>query len=67
MFVPADATLRLQLRMPYDDQWSPFTTRESFTLAHGEVLDIGRIQLKPAFKVYVKIVNPAGEPVEGAR
>lgn len=65
VFVPAGVTLRLQLRMPYDDQWSPFITEESFTLAHGEVLDIGRIELKPALKVYVKIVDSAGEPVEG--
>jgi hypothetical protein len=65
VFVPAGATLRLQLRMPYDDQWSPFTTEESFNLGHGEVLDMGRIDLKPALKVYVKVVDAAGEPVEG--
>jgi hypothetical protein len=65
VFVPAGATLRLQLRMPYDDQWSPFITEESFNLGHGEVLDIGRIDLKPALKVYVKVVDTAGEPVEG--
>jgi len=29
------------------------------------VLDIGKIQLKPALKVYVKLINSAGEPVEG--
>lgn len=65
MFVPAEATFRLQLRMPYDDQWSPFTTEESFKLAHGEVLDIGKIRLQPALKVYVKIVNADAETVEG--
>jgi hypothetical protein len=65
VFVPAGATLKLQLQMPYDDQWSPFVTEESFSLGHGEVLDIGRIELKPALKVYVKVVNPDGEPVEG--
>ncbi len=65
VFVPADATFRLQLRMPYDDQWSPFTTEESFKLAHGEVLDIGKIRLQPALKVYVKIVNADAEAVEG--
>jgi hypothetical protein len=65
VFVPAGATLRLQLLMPHDDKWSPFTTEESFTLGHGEVIDIGKIELKPALKVYVKILEPAGEPVEG--
>lgn len=65
VFVPAGATLRLQLLMPHDDKWSPFITEESFTLGHGEVLDIGKIDLKPALKVYVKIVDTAGEPVEG--
>ncbi|MHC4110294.1 MAG: HEAT repeat domain-containing protein [Planctomycetota bacterium] len=65
VFVPAGATLRLQLRMPYDDQWSSFITEESFSLGNGEVLDIGKIDLKPALKVYVKIVDPAGDPVEG--
>lgn len=65
VFVPADATLRLQLRMPYDDQWSPSTTEDSFVLAHGEVLDIGKIQLKRALTVYVRIIDPGGEPVEG--
>ena len=65
VFVPAGATLRLQLRMPYDDQWSPFITEESFSLGHGEVLDIGKIDLKPALKVYVKILDADGEPVEG--
>ncbi len=65
VFVPAEATFRLQLRMPYDDQWSPFTTEESFKLAHGEVLDIGKVRLQPALKVYVKIVNANAEAVEG--
>ncbi len=65
VFVPAGATLRLQLQMPYDDQWSPFMTEESFNLGHGEVLDIGKIELKPALKVYVKVVDAASEPVEG--
>jgi hypothetical protein len=65
VFVPAGATLRLELWMPYDNQWSPFMTEESFNLGHGEVLDIGKINLKPALKVYVKIVDSAGELVEG--
>ena len=65
VFVPASATLRLQLRMPYDDKWSPFITEDSFSLGHGEVLDIGKIDLKPALKVYVKVIDAAGEPVEG--
>lgn len=65
VLVPAGATLRLQLLMPYDEKWSPFITEESFTLGQGEVLDIGKIDLKPALKVYVKIVDSAGEPVEG--
>ena len=65
VFVPAEATFRLQLRMPYDEQWSPFTTEESFKLAHGEVLNIGKVRLQPALKVYVKIVNADAETVEG--
>lgn len=65
VFVPADTTLQLQLRTPYDTQWSPFTTEESFRLGHGEVLDIGKIDLQPSLKVYITLVNSAGEPVEG--
>lgn len=36
-------------------------------LEQGEVLDLGRLDFKPAIKVAVKVVDVAGGPVEGVR
>lgn len=65
VFVPADCALRLQLRMPYDEQWSPFTTEDMFRLSHGQVLDIGEVELQPSLKVYVLVTDSDGMTVEG--
>jgi hypothetical protein len=57
--------MKLKLQALYDEQWSPFTTPESFWLDWGQVLDLGEINMQPSMKVYVKIVNSDGDMFEG--
>ena len=63
--VPAGLNLRIKLDTPYDDQWCPIIFEQTINLAQGEVLDLGRHTFQPALKVSVKVLNSAGESVEG--
>jgi hypothetical protein len=63
--VPAGLNVRIKLDTPYDHQWCPIIFEETINLAQGETLDLGRRSFQPALKVSVKVVNSAGEPIEG--
>jgi hypothetical protein len=63
--VPAGLNLRVKLEAPHDDQWCPIVFDETINLAQGEVLDLGRVNFQLALKALVKVVNSAGEPIEG--
>jgi len=63
--VPAGLNLRIKLDTPYDPQWCPIDIDETINLQQGETYDLGRHVFQPALKVFVKVVNSAGEPVEG--
>jgi len=64
-YVPANVNLRVQLSMPYESQWCPFTYSETINLAHGETLDLGKCTFEPALKIYVKVTDQNSKPIEG--
>lgn len=64
-YVPAGVNLQVELCTPYESQWCPFTFPETINLAHGETLDLGKCTFETALKIFVKVVNSSGIPVEG--
>lgn len=64
-YVPVGLNLQLQLRMPYNKEWSAITIAESINLQQGQTLDLGRRMIQPAVKVFVDVISTAGNPVEG--
>jgi len=63
--VPAGLNLRIKLDTPYDTQWCPIDIDETINLQQGQTYDLGRHTFDKALKVFVKVVNSAGESVEG--
>ncbi len=68
--VPAGVTFELQLR-PWsshyrgDSIWSSVSLGRNLKLKHGEVLDLGRIEIKEAFSIFAEVQNSMGVAVEG--
>ena len=63
VYVPANVTLKVSIRR-LSEKFAPFVL-EDLHLRQGEVLDLGRITFPEAMRVTVRVVNAAGEPLEG--
>ena len=66
--VPAGLNVRIKLDTPYDHEWCPIEIDETINLQQGETYDLGRHTFDKALKalkVFVKVVNSAGQAVEG--
>ncbi|MHC4194211.1 MAG: carboxypeptidase-like regulatory domain-containing protein [Planctomycetota bacterium] len=68
--VPAGVTFDLQLRpwSPFSRDptiWSSMTLGRDLNLKQGQVLDLGRIEIKRVFNVFAEVQRSTGEPVEG--
>lgn len=66
IYIPAETTLRLRLDLPYNDQWSPKEPDVVLKLAAGETKDIGEASFEASLKLTVRVLDPLGNPVEGA-
>lgn len=64
-YVPAGLNLQIQLRFPHVKNLSPITIAERVNLQQGETLDLGRQEIQLVVKVFVKVMDPTGSPVEG--
>jgi hypothetical protein len=64
-YVPAGVTFHLTFRIPYDDQWAPLKIDREFFLDPGEVVDLGKQYLQSSIWIFVKVIDPNDEPVEG--
>jgi hypothetical protein len=69
-YVPAELNLQIQLRpwMRFDRRetgWAPMTVPGDIKLGKGDVLELGRVEIKRALPVFVDVTNLSGEPVEG--
>ncbi|MHC5183630.1 MAG: hypothetical protein ACYSPI_05080, partial [Planctomycetota bacterium] len=65
IYVPAGVTFQLSFRMPYDKQWEALTIDRVFKLDKGESVDIGKQHLQGSISIFVKVVDPEDNPVEG--
>jgi len=65
--VPAGVNLRLQLHPLQDleNKWVPVTIPQTINLKQGEIVDLGSCEIKRSIQVLVKVVDLAGNPVEG--
>ena len=72
VYVPAGLNLEVQLRpwrIPsgrrWKRHWSAVTIAENIKLRRGQVLDLGRVEIKRSLRIYVDVADSAGQPVEG--
>ncbi|MHC4647577.1 MAG: carboxypeptidase-like regulatory domain-containing protein, partial [Planctomycetota bacterium] len=62
--VPAGLNLRIHLRVMGNIEWAQITIADNLRLDAGEVFDAGQVKIGPPFKVFVKVLNSQGAPVE---
>jgi hypothetical protein len=69
-YIPAGPNLQLQFwlnprRGTAENGWGPMTIASNINLEQGQVLDLGRLEMKRALPMFVDVIDPAGKPVEG--
>ena len=65
VYVPADITLKLQLRTPYEEDVDDYTFPHEVHLTQGQTLDMGECQFDSNVPFYVKVVDTDGQPLDG--
>jgi hypothetical protein len=63
IYVPADVTLVLNVDLS-DDVHAPAIV-QGVRVQQGQALDLGRLDFSPAMRVAVKVLDSAGNPLEG--
>jgi hypothetical protein len=66
-YIPAGHSYRAEFSIPYEDEWCIPKIPQTVNLKQGETLDLGRFVFEPAIKIFIKVVDSAGEPVVGVR
>lgn len=65
-YVPAGISFNIKLIPSYrEKQWWPPDLKQTLKLKQGEILDLGRLELKPAVKIVLKVVDFVDKPIEG--
>jgi len=66
-YVPAGLDVYLMFYVHYDmkNEWSPVGIPETVRLEQGQIVDVGRCEIKRSIPVTVKVVNSVGDPIEG--
>jgi len=64
--IPAEMNVKLIVRIiqPPKGWWCPIYT-EQMNVAQGQTVDLGLIKIGPEIPIYVKVIDPAGTPIEG--
>ncbi len=65
--VPAGLDLHMKFYVQQDmkNKWAPVIVPETIKLEEGETLDLGRCEIRRSIHVFVKVVDSAGNPLEG--
>jgi len=66
VYIPADMDLQIELKAPYEEQWSATTSTNAIRVKQGETRTIGEMTLLPAVEVEVEVVDADGKPLAGA-
>jgi hypothetical protein len=64
VYIVAGVEQTIKIYRLREKQWAPVVIT-GVKLRQGEILDLGRINFKPNFKVVVKVIDSSSEPVEG--
>jgi len=56
----------MKFSISYEDKWCIPDIPQTINLKQGEVLDLGRFVFEPAIRIFIKVLDSAGERVEGA-
>jgi hypothetical protein len=64
--IPADMNVQFRLQIIQETRgwWCPIYTKQ-INAAQGQTVNLGRITINPEIPIYVKVIDPAGNPVEG--
>jgi hypothetical protein len=64
VYIAAGVEQTIKIFRRRETQWAPVVI-PGVKLRQGEILDLGRINFEPNFKVAVKVIDSSSEPVEG--
>jgi hypothetical protein len=64
VYIAAGVEQTIKIFRRRETQWAPVVI-PGVKLRQGEILDLGRLDFKPNFKVAVKVIDSSGKPVEG--
>ena len=64
VYIAAGVEQTIKIFRRRETQWAPVVI-PGVKLRQGEILDLGRIDFKPNYKVAVKVIDSSSEPVEG--
>ncbi|HUT47219.1 MAG TPA: hypothetical protein VMX36_13115, partial [Sedimentisphaerales bacterium] len=64
VYIAAGVEQTIKIFRRRETQWAPVVI-PGVKLRQGEILDLGRIDFKPNFKVAVKVIDSSSKPVEG--
>ena len=64
-YIPVGVRFRVKFDPVYDRRWCPYVVDKVFMVEQSEVIDLGTIRLQRSIEIRVKIVDSAGEIVEG--
>jgi hypothetical protein len=66
-YIPAGVELNVMFYAHQDtkNEWIPVVTPKALNLKQGELIDLGKYELKRSMAVVVKVTDVAGNPVEG--
>ena len=64
VYIVAGVELTIKIYWRREPQWGPVVI-PGVKLRQGEILDLGRIDFIPTFKIAVKVIDSSSEPVEG--
>src|SRR5664279_5425575 len=63
VYVPADTDLQIELKTPYNEEWSAITSADAIRVRQGEIRTIGEMTILRALEVEVEVVDADGKPV----
>jgi hypothetical protein len=66
LYVPADVKMALLLYDRAESRYAPLVVPD-VTVGQGQVLDLGRLEFGPGVTVTIKVIDPAGNPVQAMR
>lgn len=65
LYVPAGVRMKMVFLAPYHEKWMIVGGDESFVLQQGQTKDLGVLNIVPAARIVISVIDEQGRPVEG--